>query len=104
MKSVFAGNGLRQSSAVENGNECCGIWIRNSRPTGQVEVFVSKPSHSLRPKIRKRLRAHAICAREIFLAYVCILLIDSACLFPAVWMRSAHDIRTDPLRIHRSPA
>src|SRR5260370_6617795 len=37
MKSVFAGNGLRQSSAVENGNECCGIWIRNSRPTGQVE-------------------------------------------------------------------
>src|SRR5258708_33070414 len=102
MKSVFAGNGLRQSSAVENGNECCGIWIRNSRPTGQVEVFVSKPSHSLRPKIRKRLRAHAICAREIFLAYACILLIDSACLLPAGCMRSWHDSRTERTGVHRA--
>jgi hypothetical protein len=33
------------------------------------------------------LQACAIRMREIFLAYVCIFLIESACLFPAVWVR-----------------
>jgi len=37
--------------------------------------------------MRKKLHARVICMREILLAYVCIFLIESACLFPAVWMR-----------------
>jgi hypothetical protein len=36
---------------------------------------------------RKALYLRAIYTREIFLAYLCIFLIESACLFPAVWMR-----------------
>jgi len=36
---------------------------------------------------RRALHARAICIREIFFAYVCIFLIESACLFPAVWVR-----------------
>jgi hypothetical protein len=36
---------------------------------------------------RKALYLRAIYMREIFVAYLCILLIESACLFPAVWMR-----------------
>jgi hypothetical protein len=36
---------------------------------------------------RKALYLRAIYTREIFLAYICIFLIESACLFPAVWMR-----------------
>lgn len=37
--------------------------------------------------IHKAVYLRAIYAREIFLAYICIFLIESACLFPAVWMR-----------------
>jgi hypothetical protein len=37
--------------------------------------------------IRKTIHARAICVREIFFAYLCIFLIESACLFPAVWVR-----------------
>ena len=44
----------------------------------------SNPSLHMR---RKALHTHAICLREIFLAYLCIFLIESACLFPAVWVR-----------------
>jgi hypothetical protein len=36
---------------------------------------------------RKAFYLRAIYTREIFLAYICILQIESACLFPAVWMR-----------------
>jgi hypothetical protein len=36
---------------------------------------------------RKVLYLRAIYTREILLAYFCIMLIESACLFPAVWMR-----------------
>jgi hypothetical protein len=36
---------------------------------------------------RKAFYLRAIYTREIFLAYICIFLIESACLFPAVWMR-----------------
>jgi len=36
---------------------------------------------------RKALYLRAVYMREILLAYLCILLIESACLFPAVWMR-----------------
>jgi hypothetical protein len=36
---------------------------------------------------RRAFYLRAIYAREILLAYLCILLIESACLFPAVWMR-----------------
>ena len=44
-------------------------------------------SHSSANPKRKTLQAQAICLREIFLAYACIFLIESACLFPAVWVR-----------------
>jgi len=44
----------------------------------------SNPSMQAR---RRALQAQAICMREIFLAYLCIFLIESACLFPAVWVR-----------------
>jgi len=37
--------------------------------------------------MQKKLYARAICMREILLAYTCIFLIESACLFPAVWVR-----------------
>lgn len=37
--------------------------------------------------LRESLHARVIFLREIFLAYACILLIESACLFPAVWVR-----------------
>jgi hypothetical protein len=33
------------------------------------------------------LHVQAICVGEILLAYMCILLNESACLFPAVWVR-----------------
>jgi hypothetical protein len=36
---------------------------------------------------RKAFYLRAIYTREIFLAYLCIFLIESACLFPAVWVR-----------------
>ena len=36
---------------------------------------------------RRNLHARVIRLREIFLAYFGILLIESACLFPAVWVR-----------------
>ena len=36
---------------------------------------------------RKAIRTRAIWLREISLAYFCICLIESACLFPAVWVR-----------------
>lgn len=39
------------------------------------------------PVGRKTLQVHVICAREIFFAYLCIFLIEIACLFPAVWVR-----------------
>jgi len=59
----------------------------NFKPIGQVEVFVRKPSHSLRPKITKRGCARMRFAARNLSRYVCILLIASACLFPAVWVR-----------------
>lgn len=34
---------------------------------------------------RTELYSQVIYTREILLAYLCILLIESACLFPAVW-------------------
>jgi len=37
--------------------------------------------------MRKKLHARAICVREILIAYAYIFLIESACLFPAVWVR-----------------
>jgi hypothetical protein len=37
--------------------------------------------------MQKKLHARAICVREILLTYACIFLIESACLFPAVWVR-----------------
>jgi hypothetical protein len=37
--------------------------------------------------IRKAVYLRAIYTREIFLAYICMFLIESACLFPAVWIR-----------------
>jgi len=37
--------------------------------------------------MRKKLHERAICMREILIAYACIFLIESACLFPAVWVR-----------------
>jgi hypothetical protein len=33
------------------------------------------------------LCARAIRMREILVAYACIFLIESACVFPAVWVR-----------------
>jgi hypothetical protein len=36
---------------------------------------------------QKALAARVVCVWEILLAYACILVIDSACLFPAVWVR-----------------
>ncbi len=48
---------------------------------------MSKFSNSSVRTMQKKLHARAICMREIFLAYVCIFLIESACLFPAVWVR-----------------
>jgi hypothetical protein len=44
------------------------------------------PDRSFHAK-SKALYSRAIYTREIFLAYMCIFLIESACLFPAVWMR-----------------
>jgi len=47
-------------------------------------------SKTLQPPVRTLqmyLHARVIFLREIFLAYVCIFLIESACLFPAVWVR-----------------
>jgi hypothetical protein len=43
-----------------------------------------KPSFQVK---RKAFYLRAIYTREIILAYTCIFLIESACLFPAVWMR-----------------
>lgn len=37
--------------------------------------------------MRKKLQTRAIWTREILLAYLGIFLIESACLFPAVWVR-----------------
>ena len=48
---------------------------------------MSKASNSAVRTTRESLRARVICMREILVAYVCILLIESACLFPAVWVR-----------------
>jgi len=48
---------------------------------------VNKPANSSLQTRRKAFHARAICVREIFIAYVCIFLIESACLFPAVWVR-----------------
>jgi len=39
------------------------------------------------PVGRKTLQAHVICVREVLFAYLCIFLIESAYLFPAVWVR-----------------
>src|SRR5712664_3498087 len=103
MRFAFAGNGPRQSSAVENAGECFGIWIRTSRPTGPVEAHVSKSCNPSLRKMRRTLLSRAIWTREIFLAYLCIFLIESACLFPAVWVRLGDGSRTRPLGIHRPP-
>jgi len=46
---------------------------------------VRESVNPLLPVERKALQAHAICVREILFAYLCIFLIESACLFPAVW-------------------
>jgi hypothetical protein len=48
---------------------------------------VSKSANPSVRTMRQKLRARAICLGEILLAYVCIFLIESACLFPAVWVR-----------------
>jgi hypothetical protein len=48
---------------------------------------VSKSSNPLARKIGKALHARVIWTREILLAYLCIFLVESACLFPAVWVR-----------------
>jgi len=48
---------------------------------------VRNSSDSSLQEWRKALRAHANCIREVFLAYLCIFLVESACLFPAVWVR-----------------
>jgi len=48
---------------------------------------MSKPYKSSFHTIRKALYLRAIYTREIFLAYMCVFRIESACLFPAVWMR-----------------
>ncbi len=48
---------------------------------------MDETSNSSRQARRMALRVRAICMREIFLAYLCILLNESACLFPAVWVR-----------------
>src|SRR6266481_7662677 len=54
---------------------------------GKLRCAVRKSSNSSPHPKRKTLHARAICLREIFHAYTCIFLIESACLFPAVWMR-----------------
>ena len=46
-----------------------------------------KSSDSSLRASRRSLRAHAICIRDVFFAYLCIFIIESACLFPAVWVR-----------------
>jgi len=61
-----------------------GFGFELRKPIGQVEVFVRKRLIRLRPKIRKRLRAHAILRARNLSRLRCILLIASACLFPAV--------------------
>jgi len=48
---------------------------------------VGKSSDSPMQLQQRNLHVHAIRIREIFLAYFGIFLIESACLFPAVWMR-----------------
>jgi hypothetical protein len=48
---------------------------------------VRESVNSSLPVGRKTLQAHVICVREILFAYLCIFLIESACLFPAVWVR-----------------
>jgi hypothetical protein len=48
---------------------------------------VNKCSNPLPRTIGKTLHARVIWTREILLAYLCIFLIESACLFPAVWVR-----------------
>lgn len=45
---------------------------------------------SIQRLVRRKHNALAtriVCVGEILLAYACILVIDSACLFPAVWVR-----------------
>ena len=48
---------------------------------------MSKSSNASVRTMGKKLHARAICLREILLGYACIFLIESACLFPAVWVR-----------------
>jgi len=48
---------------------------------------VHKSSDSSLQASRRSLCAHAICIRDVFFAYLCIFIIESACLFPAVWVR-----------------
>jgi hypothetical protein len=46
-----------------------------------------KPTDSVKRLKKRNLHAQAIRMWEIFLAYFGIFLIESACLFPAVWVR-----------------
>lgn len=48
---------------------------------------MSKTSQPPVRTMRKFLHERVIFLREIFLAYAGIFLIESACLFPAVWVR-----------------
>ena len=54
---------------------------------GKLRRAVRKLSNLSLEARRKALCAQAIRFLEILLAYTCIFLIESACMFPAVWVR-----------------
>jgi hypothetical protein len=63
-----------------------GVGFESRGQLGQLRQAVNKFSHAVRTQ-RRTIRARAIFTREIFLAYLFISFVESACLFPAIWVR-----------------
>jgi hypothetical protein len=83
LQEMVRGDGKQPGSRKKT----LGVGFESRGQLGKLRHAVNKYFHSsLRAKL-KVIHARAICLREFFLAYLCIFLIESACLFPAVWVR-----------------
>jgi hypothetical protein len=83
LQKMVGGDGEQSSSR----KKALGVGFESRGQLGQLRRAVIKFSHATVPTQRRTIRARAACLCEILLAYLFICFVESACLFPAVWVR-----------------
>ena len=83
LQEMVCGDGKQSRSQ----KKALGVGFESRGQLGQLRQAVNKFSSVLVRTQRRVIYARAICLCEIVLAYLCICLVESACWFPAVWVR-----------------